>query len=96
MPNSTYCRGYEAPLGRRDFLSRFATGLGGIAMSMLLARDARSEPLPVEAADPPPHHPAKVKRVLQIFLQGGLSQVDSFDYKPELQKYHGQPMPGDE
>ena len=90
------CSGYEAPLGRRDFLSRFGTGLGGIALASLLARDSAGAPIAGEAADPPPHHPPKAKRVIQIFLQGGLSQVDSFDYKPELVKYHGQSMPGDE
>src|SRR5262245_60541054 len=91
-----YCRGYEAALGRREFLSRFATGLGGIAFSVLLARDSRADAEASEAADPPPHHTPKVNRIIQIFLQGGLSQVDSFDYKPELQKYHGKPMPGDD
>ncbi|MEX2026895.1 MAG: DUF1501 domain-containing protein, partial [Pirellulaceae bacterium] len=51
---------------------------------------------PSDAADPPPHHPPKAKRAIQIFLQGGLSQVDSFDYKPELEMLHGKPVPGDE
>lgn len=40
-----------------------------------------------------PHHAPKAKRAIQIFLQGGLSQVDSFDYKPELIKYHGKALP---
>ena len=52
--------------------------------------------MPGEAADPPPHHPPKAKRAIQIFLSGGLSQVDSFDYKPALEKYHGQPLPSSE
>ncbi len=52
-------------------------------------------PVPGEAADLPPHHAPKARRVIQIFLSGGLSQVDSFDYKPTLKKYHGQPMPGE-
>jgi hypothetical protein len=89
-------RGYDSPLQRRDFLSRFGTGLGGIALASLLVRESSAGGMAPEAEDPPPHHPPKIKRVVQIFLQGGLSQVDSFDYKPELAKYHGKPMPGEQ
>ena len=64
---------------RRDFLWQFGGGLGGIALAQMMG----------EAAT---HHPAKVKRVVQIFLNGGLSQPDTFDYKPELEKRHGQPF----
>ncbi len=39
------------------------------------------------------HHPAKAKHVIHIFLSGGLSQVDTFDYKPELEKHHDKEMP---
>ncbi len=49
-----------------------------------------------EAADPPPHHLPKAKRAIQIFLQGGLSQIDSFDYKPELERLHGMSVPGEQ
>lgn len=90
------CSGSEQPLDRRDFLTRFGTGLGGIALATLLTRESLGSTVPGEAADSPPHHGPKVKRVIQIFLQGGLSQVDSFDYKPELAKYHGKPMPGEQ
>jgi hypothetical protein len=78
---------------RRRFLDTFATGLGGVALSTLLAREVSAAAVPGEAADPPPHHPPKARRVIQIFLQGGLSQVDSFDYKPELEKLHGKSPP---
>ena len=83
---------------RREFLGQFATGLGGVALASLLGRDGllRADALPGEAADLPPHHPPKARRVIQIFLSGGLSQVDSFDFKPALAKYHGQPLPSDE
>ncbi len=81
---------------RRNLLGQFATGLGGMALAALLSRDAAGAAVPSDASDPPPHHPAKAKRAIQIFLQGGLSQVDSFDYKPELEKLHGKPVPGDE
>ena len=83
-------------LSRRDWLGQFATGLGGIAVASLVARECKSASIAGEAADPPPHHPAKARRVIQIFLQGGLSQVDSFDYKPTLERLHGTPTPGDE
>src|SRR5262245_13288082 len=81
---------------RRRFLETFYTGLGGIALASLLARESSAAPVPGEAADRPPHHRPKARRAIQIFLQGGLSQVDSFDYKPELEKLHGKSVPGKE
>ncbi len=81
---------------RRRFLETFSTGLGGIALASLLARESSAAPVPGEAADRPPHHPPKARRAIQIFLQGGLSQVDSFDYKPQLEKLHGKSVPGKE
>ncbi len=78
---------------RRHFLDTFATGLGGVALSTMLARESSAAAVPGEAADPPPHHPPKARRVIQVFLQGGLSQVDSFDYKPQLEKLHGKSPP---
>jgi hypothetical protein len=71
---------------RRGFLWWAARGLGATAAIHLLARDG------VLAS---PHHPAKAKRAVQISLVGGLSHVDSFDYKPELAKHHGQPLQTD-
>src|SRR5262245_8856689 len=81
---------------RRDWLAQFATGLGGMALASLVAREAAAGAIPSAAADPPPHHQPRAKRAIQIFLQGGLSQVDTFDYKPELAKLHGKSVPGDE
>lgn len=66
---------------RRDFLWSFGGGLGGIALAHLLAEGAKSQ-----AA----HYQPKVKRVVQLFMNGGVSQPDTFDYKPELIKRHGQ------
>lgn len=79
---------------RRNLLGQFATGLGGMALASLLARDTAAAP--GSGAIAPLHHPAKAKRAIQVFLQGGLSQVDSFDYKPELEKLHGKSVPGPE
>lgn len=87
---------FAEPLSRRDLLGRFATGLGGMALASMLANESPANPVPGEASDPPPHHPARCRRVIQIFLQGGLSQVDTFDYKPELEKLHGKPVPGEQ
>tara|TARA_Y100001934_G_scaffold266448_1_gene345896 strand:+ start:14624 stop:16036 length:1413 start_codon:yes stop_codon:yes gene_type:complete len=67
---------------RRDFLGRTTTGLGGIALTDLLGRDTAM------AASPPPRKP-KVRRVIQLFMNGGASQMDLFDYKPKLEKLNG-------
>ena len=80
---------------RRDFLSTAATGLAGIAATSLLSETNRMA-LPGAAADPAPHFPPRAKKVIHIVLCGGLSQVDSFDYKPELARHHGQSLPGNE
>jgi hypothetical protein len=78
---------------RRDFLGSFAGGLGGIALAQLLGRDsvlADGMPKPRPEFNGGLHHRAKVKRVIQLFMNGGASQMDLFDYKPELYKRHGQ------
>jgi hypothetical protein len=77
---------------RREFLWRFGGGLGGIAMAHLLGRHGllAASPQPRADLNGGLHHRAKVKRIVQIFLNGGASQMDTFDYKPELIKRHGQ------
>ena len=72
---------------RRDFLSKFAFGFGGMALDQLHA--APINPLAPKAA----HLPAKAKSVIYLFMQGGPSHVDTFDPKPLLQKYDGQTIP---
>ncbi len=83
---------------RRDFLSFAAQGIGATALATLLSNSspARAEKVLGQASDPPPHHPAKANRVIHICLCGAYSQLDTFDYKPELAKRHGQPLGGDE
>lgn len=91
-------------LNRRSFLGHTATGLGGIALAHLLGKEQASAVTPIRPNIQPsnpnapraPHFPARAKRVLMIFCSGAVSQVDTFDYKPELIKRHGQPMPGAE
>src|SRR4249920_1826075 len=73
---------------RRQFFTQSGC-LGSAALAWLLSRDARG-------ADPLSglHHAAKVKRVVQVFCPGGVSHIDTFDYKPELEKQHGKAMTG--
>ena len=68
---------------RRDFL---ATGFGALALSHMAAAESKPNP----EFNGGLHHKAKVKRVVQVFLNGGMSQMDTFDYKPTLEKKHGQ------
>ncbi len=70
---------------RRNFLG---TGFSGLALSQLLASTDAEKPSPLFNGGL--HHKAKVRRVIQIFLNGGMSQMDTFDFKPELEKRHGQ------
>jgi hypothetical protein len=85
-------------LDRRELFNWAKCGIGGAALASLLMQDARvsAASVPSSADDPPPHLPVKAKRVIQITACGGVSQVDSFDYKPALEKYHGKPLGGDE
>ncbi|MFO0844681.1 MAG: DUF1501 domain-containing protein [Gemmataceae bacterium] len=85
-------------LDRREWFSWVHAGLGGAALASLLMRDgaARAAKVPGEASDPPPHHRPRAKRAVHICLCGGLSQLDSFDHKPLLTKFHGQRLPGSE
>src|SRR6478735_7827359 len=81
----------------RRRLLHFATGgLTAAALAQLSARESTAAPIPAEAKDPPPHHPAKAKRVIHICCCGAFSHLDTFDYKPELARRHGQPLGGDE
>lgn len=87
---------------RREFLWRFGGGLGGVALAHLLGETgslAASESLlrPRPELNGGPHHRAKAKRIIQLFMNGGASQMDLFDYKPELIARHGrkfEPSPG--
>jgi len=84
------------PISRRELFSWSAYGLGATALSSLLMQSGSAAGIPGEAKDPPLHLPAKARRVIHICLCGAFSQLDTFDYKPELAKRHGQPLGGDE
>src|SRR4051794_6734997 len=77
---------YSMP-SRREFLERSGMGLGALGLAGLLGSSASGSP------DDRQHFPGKAKRVIHFFLNGGPSQVDTFDPKPALQKYAGQPLP---
>ena len=84
---------------RRDFLNRVSAGFGALALGALTRLDAKGA-APAVAIDPvnpflprAPHFAPKAKSVIFLFMVGGPSHVDTFDYKPELQKLHGKPVP---
>ena len=77
------------PTTRRHFLGDAALGTKMVALAWLLQRDA-----PADTLTPVPHIVPKAKRLIHIFSPGGVSQVDTFDYKPELERLDGQPLTG--
>lgn len=77
-------------MNRRSFLWQVGGGFGGVAMAQMLTREALGKPRPEFNGGL--HHPAKAKRVIQLFMTGGASPMDTFDYKPELEKVHGQKL----
>lgn len=76
-------------MNRRDFLFHSGGGLGGIALASMLGADRLLADAPAKRADGGLHHKPKAKRVVQLFMAGGASHVDLFDFKPELVKRHG-------
>lgn len=89
-------------LDRRNFLTKSATALGSVALASLLGRDgllgAPASRQTVDPANPylprSPHFPAKAKNVVVIFCAGAVSQLETWDYKPELIEWDGKPLPG--
>ncbi len=89
-------------LSRRHFLARGASNLGGIALASLLGQDgllaaAPSDPV-IDPGHPfaprPSHFPARARNVLMIFCAGAVSQLETWDYKPELIRHDGKPLAG--
>jgi hypothetical protein len=78
-------------LDRRTLLARTGMGMGMVGLAPLLMSDATASDRTGEGAGP--HFAPKAKRVIHLFMNGGPSQVDTFDYKPELAKYAGKPLP---
>ncbi len=78
-------------LSRRDLLLNLGSGFGSLALAHLLGRnELRAEPAAAGDLNGGLHHRARVKRVVQLFMNGGASPMDTFDYKPRLAALHGQ------
>lgn len=75
-------------IGRRQFLSDAATGFSGLALAMLLREDGLAEKPQTSGVL---HFPPRAKRVVQLFMAGAASHLDLWDYKPRLEKRHGEP-----
>jgi hypothetical protein len=79
---------------RRHFFGRAATGIGVAALSSLLDRDlASADQLAARPGVRATHFLAKAKRVIYLFMSGGPSHIDLFDYKPTLRRHHGEELP---
>lgn len=93
QPIQKYCQ----QVTRRHFLHDCGVGLGKIALAGLLTDALSGQVRAAVAANPlapkQPHFPAKAKRVIHLFMAGAPSQLDLFDYKPELAKLEGKPLP---
>src|SRR4051794_9364214 len=75
---------------RRDFLQSLGGGFGVVALADLVARADGFAAPGLTGLYGGVHHPAKARRVIQLFMNGGASQLDLFDHKPLLTKLHGQ------
>ncbi len=83
-------------LSRREMLQRSGMGFAALGLTQLLADQKLLEAAPVDIAPlapRQPHFPATAKRVIHLFMNGGPSHVDTFDPKPALARYAGQPLP---
>ncbi|MFP6885090.1 MAG: DUF1501 domain-containing protein, partial [Roseibacillus sp.] len=93
--------GYPCGLTRREFVWEMGGGFTGVALASLLAgsgfftRHAGAAVSPDPLASKPGHFPAKAKACIFLMMNGGPSQVDTFDYKPELRKHAGKALPPD-
>jgi hypothetical protein len=89
------CENFRNPVSRRNLLLQLGSGFGSLAVAHLLSQDGLLAESTVasgqgrSALNGGLHHRAKVKRVVQLFMNGGASPADTFDYKPQLEKLHG-------
>lgn len=90
----------QRPLTRREALRTAGTGFGMLAFSALAASIARAATTAQNNGSPGAlsqlHYKPLAKQVIFLFMNGGCSSIDCFDYKPALEKYHGKPLPGGE
>ena len=93
------CHQCSIPLTRRQALSAIGGGMGLVGLSNMLSTSLKAATTedgggPLPGAIPQLHFKPRAKRIIFLFMNGGVSHVDTFDPKPMLEKYHGQPMPG--
>jgi hypothetical protein len=93
-----YCNNINVSFSRRDLFGRFAMGMGGIALAGLLNRDTSAAlpaatPNPFKGILPAPHLAPRAKRIIYLFMSGGPSQHDLFDYKRLLNEMNGKDLP---
>ena len=91
-----FCDHVNFNLSRREFFSRFAMGVGGVSLMNLLQRSVQAQPGAASAfrgALGGPHFAPKAKRIIYLFMAGGPSQHDMFDYKPILNRLNGEDLP---
>jgi len=81
------------PFSRRQMLQRSAVGFGHLALASLLSEEAQATHSLNPLEPKSPHVSARAKRVIFLFMKGGPSHLDTFDYKPKLQKDHGKELP---
>ena len=82
------------PFSRRELLRRCGAGMGAVALAQILGETSRADSSSEASLAPRrPHFAPKAKRLVHLFMNGGPSQVDMFDPKPLLKKYHGKPIP---
>src|SRR5207249_3877125 len=85
----------DRDLSRRQLLCKCGMGMGALALANLLAQTGLASPAPINPLSPKsPQFAGKAKRVIHLFMNGGPSQVDTFDPKPALEKYNGKKPPG--
>ena len=80
------------PMSRRELLSRAANGFGAVALAALWSERAMAADAVSQGTLASLHHPPKAKRIIFLYMDGGPSQVDTFDPKPRLDREHGQPI----
>jgi hypothetical protein len=80
-------------MSRREMLLASAAGFGALALAGLMADDARAASAANPLAPREPHFTPRANRVIFLFMHGGPSQVDTFDWKPLLERDHGKPLP---
>ncbi|NBV87888.1 MAG: DUF1501 domain-containing protein, partial [Verrucomicrobia bacterium] len=88
------CNNIEEPASRREFLQRAGCGFGAVALAALTQPSASASTPPLHStAAKIPHHKARAKNVIFLFMEGGPSHLDTFDYKPLLNQLAGQRLP---